>query len=167
MTVCAAIISGEAAIPVEAVLMTVSDGNAQGIIILYFCKITDNIDDDNPIAESDFAPVMSATLTLIGTDGEDCSTISILDDSVVERNETFSVLLSTSNAALDITQNSAIVTIIDDDAVTIGWNTLSYEVDENDALVTVCTEIIQGEIDRPLIVFYSTLDGSALSNNHH
>ena len=30
VTICAGIISGEAAIPVEAVLMTVSDGNAQG-----------------------------------------------------------------------------------------------------------------------------------------
>lgn len=30
VTVCIGIISGEAAIPVEAVLMTVSDGSAQG-----------------------------------------------------------------------------------------------------------------------------------------
>ena len=30
VTVCAGIVSGEAAIPVEVVLMTVSDGNAQG-----------------------------------------------------------------------------------------------------------------------------------------
>ena len=109
----------------------------------------------------------STTLTFTGTIGEDCSTISILNDSVVERNETFSVQLSTSSAALDITQNSAIVTIIDDDAVIIGWSTLSYGVDENDALVTACAEIIQGEIARPVIVFYSTMDGSALSNNSH
>ncbi len=30
VTVCAGIISGEAAIPLQAVLMTVSDGNAEG-----------------------------------------------------------------------------------------------------------------------------------------
>ncbi len=122
---------------------------------------------DHPIAESDFVSLTSTTLTLTGTDGENCSTISILDDSMVERNETFSVQLSTSNTAVDITQNSAMVTIVDDDAVTVGWSTLSYGVDENDALVTVCAEIIQGEIARPVIIFYSTMDGSALSNNPH
>lgn len=65
---------------------------------------------------------------------------------------------------MDITQNSAVVTIMDDDAVTIGWSTLSYEVDEDDAFVTVCAEIVQGEIARPVIVFYSTTDDSALGN---
>lgn len=35
VTVCAAIVSGEAAIPVEAVLTTVSDGNAQCRINVY------------------------------------------------------------------------------------------------------------------------------------
>ena len=106
----------------------------------------------------------STTLTLTGADGEDCTTISILDDNVVERNETFSVQLSTSNTAVDITQNSATVTVIDNDMVTIGWSPLSYEVDESDASATVCAEIVQGEIARPIIVFYSTLDGSAQSN---
>ena len=118
-----------------------------------------------PIAETDFIPLTSTTLTLTGTDGENCSTTSILDDSVVERNETFSVQLSTSNNAVNITQSSAMVTIIDDDTVTIEWSTLSYGVDENDALVTVCAEIVQGEIARPVVVFYSTMDGSAQSNN--
>lgn len=108
---------------------------------------------------------MSTTLTLTGTNGENCSTISILNDSVVERNETFLVQLSTSNTAVDITQTSAVVTITDDDAVTIEWSALSYGVDENDALVTVCAEITQGGIARPVVVFYSTMDGSALSNN--
>ena len=108
---------------------------------------------------------MSTALTLTGTDGENCSTIPILDDSAVEGNETFSVQLSTSNTAVDITQSSAMVTIIDDDAVTIEWSTLSYGVDENDALVTVCAEIVQGEIARPVVVFYSTMDGSAQGND--
>lgn len=107
----------------------------------------------------------STTLTLIGAVGEDCTTISVLDDSIVERNETFSVQLSTSNPALDITQNSATVTIIDNDVVTIGWSALSYEINENNPLASVCAEIIQGEIARPVVVFYATMDGSALSNN--
>lgn len=165
VTVCAGIISGEAAIPVEVVLMTVSDGNAQGKSSIVYTFIRIHLYLLHPIAETDFIPLMSTALTLTGTDGGNCSTISILDDSVVEGNETFSVQLSTSNAAVDITQSSAMVTIIDDDAVTIEWSTLSYGVDENDALVTVCAEIVQGEIARPVVVFYSTMDGSAQSNN--
>jgi hypothetical protein len=172
VTVCVGIISGEAAIPLEAVLMTVSDGNAEGkhSIVLNYSKSSARVlytcMCDHPIAENDFVSLTSTTLTLTGTDGENCSTISILDDSMVERNETFSVQLSTSNTAVDITQTSVMVTVIDDDAVTVGWSTPSYAVDESDALVTLCVEIIQGEIARPVIIFYSTIDSSALSNNY-
>ena len=135
--------------------------------LMYIPRIISNCLFDCPIAGDDFVPVISATLTLTGADGEDCTIISVLNDTVVERNETFSVQLSTSNAALDITQNSAIVTIIDDDMVTVGWSTLSYEVDESSALASVCAEIIQGEIARPIVVFYSTVDGPAMSNKYY
>ena len=41
VTVCVGIISGEAAIPVEAVLMTISDGNAEGksSIVYIFIRV--------------------------------------------------------------------------------------------------------------------------------
>lgn len=106
---------------------------------------------------------MSTTLTLTGADGENCTTISILDDDIIETNETFSLRLSATNTAIDIVQNSATVIIIDDDTVTIGWSSPSYDVNENATLATVCIEINQGEIARPVVVYYSTVDGSAQS----
>ena len=84
--------------------------------------------------------------------------ISILDDSIVEMNETFSVLLTTSDSAVEVNPSLATVTIIDDDVVTIGWNSLSFEFDESGPFATVCAEIIEGEIARRVTVLYSTMD---------
>ena len=81
-----------------------------------------------------------------------------MDDSIVEMNETFSVLLATSDSAVKVNPSLATVTIIDDDVVTIGWNSVSFELDESGPIETVCAEIIEGEIARRITVLYSTMD---------
>lgn len=66
---------------------------------------------------------------------------------------------------MDITPASTSVIIIDDDTVLIGWNSVSYEFSEDSGFATVCTEIIEGDVARPVAVIYSILDGTAQSNS--
>ena len=115
----------------------------------------------------DFSLPLTSTLSFTGANGEvQCSTISIIDDSVVEQNESFSVhLLSSSadSAFVNLAQDSATVTITDDDTVLIGWDNTSYTSGEPGS-ASVCAWIIQGEIARDVFVNYSTADGTAQGN---
>ena len=63
---------------------------------------------------------------------------------------------------MDITQASATVTIADDDAVSISWTSTIYTSSEPDTAVSVCVEITDGVITRPVTAIYSTVDGTAL-----
>lgn len=96
---------------------------------------------------------------------EACLAVTILKDNIVESDEEFSVILTTSNSAVDISQSSATVTILDDDMVTVGWSAETYSFDEDGPLITsICAEITSGDIARPVTVQYSTIDGTAESN---
>ena len=100
---------------------------------------------------------------------EECLTVTIIDDDLVEANETFSVFLmtmnSTMNSVMDITRSSATVIITDDDIVTIGWSAQSYEFEEDGgSTATFCAQIVNGQITRPVTVLYSTIDDTAQSN---
>ena len=64
---------------------------------------------------------------------------------------------------MDLVQNSTIVSITDDDSVTIGWSSALYTVIEDGTSVRVCAEIIQGDIARSVAVSYSTSAGRAQS----
>lgn len=116
-------------------------------------------------ADMDFLASSSTSLFFSGASGVECFNVSILDDNIVERNETFSVLLTSSNSAIEISPSSAMVTIIDDDTVVIGWSSLSFEFDENGRFATVCAEIMQGEIARGVSVFFSTMDDTTQGKN--
>lgn len=109
-------------------------------------------------ANVDFSALSSTSLFFSGASGVECFSISILDDSIVEQNETFSVLLTSSNSATEISPSSATVTINDDDTVVIGWSSVSFEFDESGPFATVCAEIVQGEIARRVSVFFLTID---------
>lgn len=54
-----------------------------------------------------FSPNLEVTL---------CSQIPIQNDSVLEDDETFSVLLSTSDSSVSLVPSSGLVTIVDDDS---------------------------------------------------
>ena len=96
---------------------------------------------------------------------EECLTVTIIDDDLVEANETFSVFLTTINSVVDITRSSATVIITDDDIVTIGWSAQSYEFEEDGgSTATFCAQIVNGQITRSVTVLYSTIDDTAQSN---
>lgn len=90
--------------------------------------------------------------------------ISVLNDEIVELDETFLVILSSSNNAVDIVPSSTTITIIDDDMVTIGWSQVSYMFEEDSGSATVCAEIINGEVARPVAVLFTTMDDTTQGN---
>lgn len=76
------------------------------------------------------------------------------------------LLLTSPNTAVNIFQASTMVIIIDNDMVTAGWSSVTYTFGEDADSATICAEIMDGEIDRPVTVVYSTMDNTAQSNNH-
>ena len=116
------------------------------------------------IANVDYSLIADIPLIFTGTNRIQCSSIPILEDTIVELDETFSVMLSTSNSAINLIRNSASVSIRDNDIVTISWIPASYEVVEDGSAAAVCAQITGGQIDRQVIASYSTRDGNAISN---
>lgn len=55
-------------------------------------------------------------MTFAPSDGDKkCVNVTIVDDSLVENNEEFSLTLTTSDSAVSLTSSEATVTIIDND----------------------------------------------------
>ncbi len=48
-----------------------------------------------------------------------CANITIVEDESVENNETFAVMIDTTDSSVIIQRNSALVTIIDNDGIVI------------------------------------------------
>lgn len=114
-------------------------------------------------ADVDFDEVVGLSISLNRESRTQCFSVSILDDALVELDENFLLLLDTPDSNVDLVRDSASVSIRDDDVVMIGWSLGSYEVVEDGSSVRVCASIMQGEISRPLMVLYSTSDGTAQS----
>ena len=109
-----------------------------------------------------------------------CTNVSIVNDSVLESTEQFSVELSTTDFDVMLANGSATVTIFDDDrkyssskswyshvitlslllprpGVRIGWRQLVYELGEEDGFLTVCA-VLFGLTARNVSVSASTTD---------
>ena len=106
--------------------------------------------------------IPATSLSLSATNPIQCSPVPIQDDVIVELDETFSTLLSSSDEFVDITRATSTVTITDDDTVRIGWTSTLYTANESDRAVSVCVEIATGVIARTITAFYSTMDETAL-----
>ena len=86
--------------------------------------------------------------------------IGIVDDFNLEDPEFFNVPLSTSDSDVTIPTPVAVVTIIDNDAVTIGLEQTEYSVREEDESVEICV-LSSNPVQRQLIVSLTTANISA------
>ncbi len=89
-----------------------------------------------------------------------CSNIPVIDDSVVEITEMFGVMLTSSEPDVDLQDPSAVVDIIDNDRVVIGFEMERYQGNEGE-MVEVCAALANGTLKRSLIVEIFTGDISA------
>ena len=113
-----------------------------------------------------------------------CFTFNITDDNCVEDKESFEVYLSSSDPYVDVHISPAIIIIWDNDCQFIHssdkWYSLldalfgieydTYFVAENYGPVTLCAELLEGYLEREVIIEYTTLDGTAqsrLCNSYH
>ena len=69
----------------------------------------------SPTAAIDYTTV-TAQLTFLATVTQQCSSISIIDDTIPENDEVFSVQLSTLDPNVNLTSSTATVTIENDDS---------------------------------------------------
>ena len=97
-----------------------------------------------------------------GTNRVQCAGITIFDDSEVEFNEVFSVVLTTNSpATVTLNPSSAAVTILNDDVVNVEFQQSSLTVMESQSAVSVCAVIVEGAIARPVSVAFTTQDETA------
>ena len=89
-----------------------------------------------------------------------CTSIPVVDDSVVELTEMFGVTLTTSESDVDFQDPSALVDIIDNDRVVIGFEMEQYQGNEGET-VEVCAVLLNGTLERSLIIDIFTVDVSA------
>jgi len=120
------------------------------------------------MADSDYVTSIG---TLSWADGDTANktfTVTILDDTAVEGNETFTVTLSnpTGGATLQ-SPSSATVTILDNDSFgTIALSASSYSVNENGGTVTI-TATRTGGSSGAVGVSYATSNGTALAGSDY
>ena len=123
--------------------------------------------DGSAIAGEDYTTVTGQTLNFIGSLGEEQTfTVPILPDSVAEIDETFTVSLSglSGNAPEINTSSTALVTIFDDDSVTVTLGAASVSEDLSSVTVTATLNVA---VQEGFTVEASTADGSATAGSDY
>ena len=110
-------------------------------------------------AGSDFtAP--AATFTFPAGETSAMVSVTILDDSILEGTEEFTLTLGAGTGYTVGTQASTTVTINDQDTVTVQLNSMDYTVGEGDGTVTI-TVLMTGAAAIPVEVALTPSDGTA------
>ena len=110
---------------------------------------------------ADFSAI-SHHLTFDQTTSRVCADVSISDDHVVENDETFSIMIGGGDSGVTfVTPTSAVVTIVDNDIVTIGLQTDRFQGSEGEQ-TDVCASVRGiSTLERSVTVRISTIDRSA------
>ena len=93
-----------------------------------------------------------------------CFLLTIIDDMFVEDDELFQLTLSSGDSSV-IATDSAIVTILDNDQLSLAIELPSYTVLESAGNVEVSVLISEGELQRDVSIMLDTQDGSATGNS--
>ena len=115
--------------------------------------------DGTATSPADFSAV-SADLTFDESTSRACVDIPVEDDDIVENPDVFTVEIRGGDPDVVFDPPSSTVTIIDNDRVEIGFEMERYEGEEG-GVVEVCAIIMDGSLDRPVIVRVFTQDISA------
>jgi len=134
------------------------------------------------VADVDFITT-SAVLTFNASTPLQCDQVIIVNDGILENNETFFVQLKSTDDVVNVSLNSAPVTIIDDDCefglfnmcadwvclrlcfpstvINVGLQDTEHSINEQSGIVTVCA-VLDGETERDLQVTLSTQSNTAV-----
>lgn len=93
-----------------------------------------------------------------------CINVTIIDDLLLENDESFTLLLTSADSAVSVSQNMTTVTILDDDSVTLALQPVQLTIEENTQLVQI-TVILRGSLEREVSLMLESKDGTATSVN--
>ena len=90
-----------------------------------------------------------------------CTSINLVSDTILEGDEGFSLLMTSSDPAVTLGQTTTTyVTIRDDDTVQVVFEQEQFTVEESDIEVSICV-MLQGSIERSITVMLSTKNGDS------
>ena len=116
--------------------------------------------DDTATSPGDYS-TFTVELTFNATSSRACTDIPIEDDTILENPENFTVVLTSDDPDVSFMPPTSVVTIIDNDGVTIGFERETYTAMENEGSVEVCAILRGGELEREVIVNLDTGDITA------
>ena len=122
--------------------------------------------DGSAIAGEDYTSTMS-TVTLSPMTPSVTFTVPIIDDTSLESEEEFTVVLSGAPADITLDPATATVTIIDNDAVVIGFDKATYSVNEGDVTVEFTVSVINGVLMETITLSYKTMNGIAIAGEDY
>ena len=109
----------------------------------------------------------SGTLTFNPGETSKPIPVTILDDSLVEGDETFTVNLSSQGGNFAFGQATAVVTIVDNEASTVTFSNTSYQVAENKEYNATITLLRSGNINSAVQVNITTVGGTASADRDY
>ena len=112
------------------------------------------------VVPRDFTAV-SLPLRIETSQSKACMNVTIDDDSIVEDEESFKVVVSSTDQNVDVGLSTTTVTILDNDKATIGIEMNQYHGDEGQ-MTTVCAAL-NGNValERQVMVQLSTINATA------
>ncbi len=117
--------------------------------------------DGTALAGSDYTTT-SGTLTFSAGDTSETFSVPITDDSIVEADETITIILSNAANADLGTPGTAIITILDNDAPDVAFSSAIYNVAEGTPTATIET-ILSGTSAATITVNYATSDSTGVA----
>ncbi|CAB4025377.1 partial, partial [Paramuricea clavata] len=119
-------------------------------------------------AGSDYTSIVDKNITILPSVTVISETIAISEDGILENNETFSVTVASRSLPHLVTAGPAvaIVTIEDNDVVSVRFSQSSYSTEEELTQLNVQV-IVAGQLQRPVQLSLSTRDQSATQGNDY
>ena len=151
---------GEASGTVELTVSVISGVLTETITLNYKTM------DGSAIAGEDYTSTMS-TVTLSPMTPSVTFTVPITDDDTDEPDQMFTVVLSGAPADITLDPATATVTIIDNDAVVIGFDKATYSANEGDVTVEFTVSVTNGVLMETITLSYETMDGIAIAGEDY
>ena len=67
------------------------------------------------VAPGDYTALTNITVTIAAGEMMNCSTVMVVNDTLLEEDETFTIMLTSSDTGVNLGNNQTTITIIDDD----------------------------------------------------
>ncbi len=103
----------------------------------------------------------SEEVTFSSTVMRRCISVPILDDSISEDMEPFTVTFTSEDTDVTTVTSTVNVFIIDDDSVTVGIEREVYSSSEDRGFTEVCVVLLEGELNREIVLSLATSPGTA------